>query len=184
MSFEFARRECDPKVFTKNNIRALSKPSSSMGNISWSRVPLIKFTIQHAKTIRSGYGIPICFTTEDATGDALAFLQLVYLWSHMSTRHPDNPFLSHRSRDGRLSCLVYTQVHKAITICAGGFGFNPEWLKPHCVRMAAPAGGSDGQVLNLGRWKSVPTSLAYQGSSTSLQLIAPHSKNTEDFLAV
>jgi hypothetical protein len=60
----------------------------------------------------------------------------------------------------------YTQVHKAITKCAGDFGFNPEWLKPHCVRMAAPAGGSDSQVLNLGRWKSVPTSMVYQGSST------------------
>ena len=60
--------------------------SSSMINIT-----LIKFTIQHAKNVRKGYGIPICLT-------ALEFLQLVYLWAHMSTREPDDPFLSHRSR--------------------------------------------------------------------------------------
>ena len=40
----------------------------------------------------------------------LEYLQLVYLWAHMSTRDPDDPLLSHRSRTGRLSCLVYTQV--------------------------------------------------------------------------
>ena len=37
--------------------------------------------------------------------------------------------------------------------------------------MAAPtvfraAGGDDGDILNLGRWKQVPTSLIYQGTST------------------
>ena len=60
--------------------------------------------------------------------------------------------------------------------------FEIKHFKPHCIRMASPtalraAGGSDGQILNLGRWKSVPTSLVYQGSSTKnnkgvLQLIA------------
>jgi hypothetical protein len=157
-------------------------PSSSMITIPWTKVTLIKFTIQHAKNVRKGYGIPICFTTNGATGDALEFLQLVYLWAHMSTRQPGDPFLSHRSRAGRLTCLVYTQVCQAITNCAKDFGLNPKWFKPHCIRMASPtalraAGGSDGQILNLGRWKSVPTSLVYQGSSTKsnnkvLQLIA------------
>jgi len=37
--------------------------------------------------------------------------------------------------------------------------------------MAAPtelraSGGDDGDILNLGRWKQVPTSLIYQGTST------------------
>ena len=140
-------------------------PSSFMVTISWSRVTLIKFMIQHAKNVRKGYGIPICFTTEGATGDALEFLQLVYLWAHMSSRDPDDPFLSHRSRTGHLSCWVYTQVCRAITNCAQDFGFNPAWFKP-CIRMASPTTlratcGSDGQVLCLGRWKSVPTSLVY-----------------------
>ena len=82
-----------------------------------------------------------------------------------------SPFLSYRSRNGHLICSVYTQVQQAITQCAVDFGFNPAWFKPHCIRMAAPtalraAGGSDGQVLTLGRWKSVPTSLVYQGPSS------------------
>ena len=55
-------------------------PSSSMINIPWSKVTLIKFTIQHAKNVRKGYGIPICFTAKGATGDALESLPLVYLW--------------------------------------------------------------------------------------------------------
>ena len=156
--------------------------SCSMRRISWARVKLIKFTIQHAKNIRAGHGVPIWFTTDDADEGATAFLQLVYLWAHMSTRQPDDPFLSYRSPDGLLHCLLYTQVHSAITKCAADFGFNPKWFKPHSVRMAAPtalraAGGSDGQILTLGRWKGVPTSLVYQGTSAKsnnriLRLIA------------
>jgi hypothetical protein len=43
--------------------------------------------------------------------------------------------------------------------------------------MAPPTDGSDDQILNLGKWKSVPTSLVYQGLSDKsnnrvLQLIA------------
>ena len=177
-SHQFESRSVE---FQSAGIRQLI-PSSSMTSISWRRITLIKFTIQHAKNVRRGYGIPICFTTEGATGDALEFLQLVYLWAHVSTRDPDDPFLSYRSRTGHLSCLVYAQVCQAITTCAKDFGLNPAWFKPHCIRMASPtalraAGGSDGQILNLGRWKSVPTSLVYQGSSTAsnnrvLQLIA------------
>ena len=157
-------------------------PSFALRTTSWYNIKLVKFTIQHAKNVRAGYGIPICFTTHDATEDALAFLQLVYIWAHLSERHLNDPFLSYRSRKGHLICLVYTQVQQAITQCAEEFGFNPAWFKPHCIRMAAPtalraAGGSDGQVLTLGRWKSVPTSLVYQGPSSKnnnriLQLIA------------
>ena len=153
-------------------------PSFALCTISWYDIKLVKFTIQHAKNILAGYGIPISFTTQDA----LAFLQLVYLWSHLSERHPSDPFLSYRSRQGHLTCLVYTQVQEAISQWAEAFGFNPAWFKPHCIRMAAPtalraAGGSDGQILTLGRWKAVPTSLVYQGPSSKnnnriLQLIA------------
>jgi hypothetical protein len=48
-------------------------PSFALRTISWYDTTLVKFTIQHAKNVRAGYGIPICFTTEDATDDALAF---------------------------------------------------------------------------------------------------------------
>jgi hypothetical protein len=45
--------------------------------------------------------------------DAIAFLQLVYLWSRMSTRLPDDPFLSYRSDSGTIHCLVYATVQDA-----------------------------------------------------------------------
>ena len=64
-------------------------PSFALRTISqWYDIKLIKFTIQHAKNVRAGYGIPICYTTEDAADEALAFLQLVYLWAQLSERHP------------------------------------------------------------------------------------------------
>jgi hypothetical protein len=150
-------------------------PSFALRTKSWYNVKLIRFTIQHTKNIRAGYGIPICFTTTDATDDTLAFLQLVYLWAHLSDRRPSDPFLSYRSRDGHLTCLVYTQVQKAITQCAGDFGFNPEWFKPHCIRMAA-------QVLTFGRWKSVPTSFVYQGPSSknNNRVLQLHQLSTEE----
>jgi hypothetical protein len=99
--------------------------------------------------------------------DAIAFLQLVYLWSRMSTRLPDDPFLSYRSDSGTIQCLVYATVHDAIAQCATVFGFDPQWFKPHSAPTVLRAsGGDDGDILNLGRWKQVPTSLIYQGTST------------------
>jgi hypothetical protein len=146
-------------------------PSCRMHSTCWTSVEIVKFTIQHAKNIRKGHGVPIWFSTQEDNADAIAFLQLVYLWSRMSTRLPDDPFLSYRSISGILCCLVYTTVHDAIAQCATVFGFDPHWFKPHSLRMAAPtvlraSGGDDGDILNLGRWKQVPTSLIYQGTST------------------
>jgi len=67
---------------------------------------------------------------------------------------------------------VYAKVHDAIAQCATVFGFYPQWFKPHSLRMTAPtvlraAGGDDGDILNFGRWRQVPTSLIYQGTSTT-----------------
>lgn len=147
-------------------------PSSGMRSICWTSIEIVRFTIQHAKNVRRGYGIPIWFSTNEDNPDAIAFLQLIYLWARMSTRLPDDPFLSYRSDMGILHCLVYANVHNAIAQCAIVFGFDPQWFKPHSLRMAAPtvlraAGGDDGDILNLGRWRQVPTSLIYQGTSTT-----------------
>jgi hypothetical protein len=134
-----------------------------MHSICWASVEIVRFTIQHAKNIRKGHGIPIGH-------DAIAFLQLVYLWSRMSTRLPNDPFLSYRSDSGTLHCLVYPTVHGAIvpqSLVLTLNGSNP-------IRMAASkvlraSGGDDGDILYLGRWKcrkQVPTSLIFQGTST------------------
>ncbi len=136
-------------------------PSSSTHSICWTSVEIIRFTIQHAKNIKTGHGVPIWFSTKEDNANAVAFLQLVYLWSRLSTRLPDDLFLSYRSNSGTIHCLVYATV----------FGFDPQWFKPHSLRMAAPtllraSGGDDSDILKLGRWNQVPTSFIYQGTST------------------
>ena len=146
-------------------------PSYSLQTTTWAQIEIIRFTIQHAKNVKRGHGVPLWFSTTNGNEDSTAFLQLIYLWSRTSNRSPDDPFLSYRNDRGQLCCLVYTTVHKAISQCAIDFNFNPKWFKPHSVRMAAPtalraAGGDDGQILTFGRWKQVPTSLIYQGTST------------------
>ena len=166
-SHQFDSKSVEFKCFNSSNL----VPSSRMHSICWTSVEIVRFTIQHAKNIKKGHGVPIWFSTKEDNADAIAFLQLVYLWSRMSTRLPDDPFLSYRSDSGTIHCLVYATVHDAIAQCATVFGFNPQWFKPHSLRMAAPtvlraSGGDDGDILSFGRWKQVPTSLIYQGTST------------------
>jgi hypothetical protein len=159
-SVEFKRRDNDVLI-----------PSTSMHTTTWAQISIVRFTIQHAKNVKRGHGVPLWFSTTDGNDDSIAFLHLIYIWSRTSTRYPDDPFLSYRTITGKLCCLVYTTIHKTISQCAVDFNFNPQWFKPHSVRMAAPtalraAGGDDGQILTFGRWKRVPTSLIYQGTST------------------
>ena len=167
--------------------------SHQMQRYKWHQVELVKFTLQHAKNIKGGFGVPIWYTVEHTDPDSVAFLQLTFLWSQMSTRLPDDPFLSFRSASGHLECLTYKTFQKTIKECAVAFGFNPDWFNPHSVRMAAPtalraAGGSDRDVLFLGRWKSIPTSLTYSGSSAAnnnrlLQLLSnPNLFTSSDIL--
>jgi len=52
-------------------------PSCHMHSTCWTSVEIVKFTIQHAKNIRKGHGVPIWFSTKEDNADAIAFLQLV-----------------------------------------------------------------------------------------------------------
>ena len=146
-------------------------PSHLMATKRWREVTDIRFTIQHAKNIKSGHGVPVWFSTDDEDEDATAFLQLVYLWAHTSTRQAADPFLSFRTPSGQLHCLRYVTLQAAIKECAAAFGFNPDWFNPHSARIGGPtaaaAAGEQKEVIMVyGRWKSVPTSLVYQRSST------------------
>ena len=84
-------------------------------------------------------------------------------------------FTEHDRRLSRLlpSSKGRTNTQCSRARCAVDFGFNPKWFKPHGVRKSVPtilraAGGDDdGDILVYGRWKQVPTSLIYQGSSTT-----------------
>jgi hypothetical protein len=110
-------------------------------------------------------------STNEEDADAIAFLQLVYLWAHTSTRHVTDPFLSFRTPSGQLHCLRYVTLQAAIKECAAAFGFNPDWFNPHSARIGGPtaaaaAGEQKETIMVYGRWKSVPNSLVYQRSST------------------
>ena len=136
-------------------------PSHLMHNFQWKQIKLVKFTLQHAKNIKGGYGVPIWFAVNGLEQDAVMILQLVFLSAQMSRQKPD-PFLSHRTTADCLECLTYKTFQATIKECAVAFGFKPAWFNPHSVRMAAPtvlraAGGTDREVMFLGRWKGLPT---------------------------
>jgi len=145
-------------------------PSHQLSRVLWKDIAVIRFTLQHAKNIKQGFGIPIWFTTTEENEDVTAFLQLVFLWAKMSNRMANDPFLSFRDKTGSLHCLQYTTIQRVIKSCATEFGFNPDWFTSHCLRMAGPtaalaAGASDSDILRRGRWKSLPTALQYHRSS-------------------
>ena len=146
-------------------------PSHLMHRHRWSEVRNIRFTVQHAKNIKIGHGVPIWFSTNEVDADAVAFLQLVYLWAHTTKRSNTDPFLSYRMADGTLHCLRYITLQAEIKESAVAFGLNPDWFNTHSARIGGPtaaaaAGEQKETIMVYGRWKSVPTSLIYQGSST------------------
>ena len=73
--------------------------------------------------------------------------------------------------DGTLHCLRYITLQAEIKESAVAFGLNPDWFNTHSARIGGPtaaaaAGEQKETIMVYGRWKSVPTSLIYQGSST------------------
>ena len=100
--------------------------SHQMRHYKWHQIELVKFTLQHAKNIKGRFGIPIWYNVKDADPDSIVFLQLTFLWSQLSNRLPDDPFLSFRSGSGHLECLTNKTLRKTIKECAVAFGFNPD----------------------------------------------------------
>jgi len=91
-SHQFDSKSVKFKFFNTNVLI----PSSSLRSTTWQDLEVICFTIQHAKNIKKGHGVPIWFSTQDPNEDAVAFLQLIYLWACTSNRQPYDPFLSYR----------------------------------------------------------------------------------------
>jgi hypothetical protein len=126
----------------------------------------------HAKNIRRDFGVPIWFSSTDAGGNAVPFVQLVYLWATISARLDDDPFLSYRMND-RLNCLLYKQIQSAVQSAAQHFGLIGNWFNTQSIRMSAPtiAASVNAQtkiILQMGRWASEPSALLYQHQSTAV----------------
>ena len=146
--------------------------SHNLYNYSFHQFKVVKFSMMHAKNIRQDYGVPIWFSTTDSTGNAVPFVQLMFLWSKHSTRNAADPFLSFR-RMGALTCLLYSDVKKAVKQAAPLFGLNEAWFDTQSIRMSVPTIARAARlpvpdVMRLGRWKSMPAALLYQEQSTEL----------------
>ena len=132
----------------------------------WSSIKLVKFRLLHAKNIRRDFGVPIWFSSADATGAPVPFVQLVYLWASLSRRLDGDPFLSFRTTTG-LTCLLYKQIQSAVQSAARDFGLIGNWFNTQSIRMSAPtiaaaANARTRVILQMGRWTSEPAALLYQ----------------------
>ena len=71
------------------------------------------------------------------SGQPIPFVHLVYLWSKYSCRLDADPFLSYRA-SGKLKCLLYSDIQKAVKSSASHFGLSEEWFNTQSIRMSAP----------------------------------------------
>ena len=146
--------------------------SHNLYHYNFHQFKVVKFSMLHAKNIRQDYGVPIWFSTIDSTGQSVPFVHLIFLWSKQSTRIDVDPFLSFRHM-GTLTCLLYSDIKKAVKQAAPIFGLNGAWFDTQSIRMSVPTMARAARlpvpdVMRLGRWKSMPAALLYQEQSTEL----------------
>ena len=146
--------------------------SNQIRHYTYTDFKTVKFSMQHAKNIRNGFGVPIWFSTHDNNHLPVPFVELVFQWSKHSLRFDADPFLSFRVQD-RLTCLLYTDIQDAVKSSAAHFGFDTTTFNTHSIRMSAPtiaraANLSVTNIMKMGRWKSLPAPVLYQEQSTAL----------------
>ena len=146
--------------------------ASNKINCPYSAIKLVKFSMLHAKNIRRDYGIPIWFSATDKNNKPVPFVQLLYRWARLSSRQDSDPFLSFRSNT-TLTCLLYKTIQKALKSAAKHFNLDEAWFNTHSIRMSVPTIARAAQeptttILQMGRWKSVPSSMKYQEQSTAV----------------
>ena len=146
--------------------------SNQIRHYEYTDFKTVKFSMQHAKNIRNGFGVPIWFSTHDSNLQPVPFVHLVYKWSKHSLRFDADPFLSFRVQD-RLTCLLYTDIQAAVKSSAAHFGLDTSSFNTHSIRMSAPtiaraANLSETNIMKMGRWKSLPAPVLYQEQSTKI----------------
>ena len=146
--------------------------SNQIRHYEYSDFKTVKFSMQHAKNIRNGFGVPIWFSTHDSNLQPVPFVHLVYKWSKHSLRFDADPFLSFRVQD-KLTCLLYNDIQAAVKSSAAHFGLDTSSFNTHSIRMSAPtiaraANLSDTNIMKMGRWKSLPAPVLYQEQSTKI----------------
>ena len=146
--------------------------SNKISHLAFDNFKIIKFSMLHAKNIRQDYGVPIWFSTENAAGESVPFVHLMFLWAKHSVRNDEDPFLSFR-RNNVLHCLLYSHIKSAVKAAAPVFGLDEAWFDTQSIRMSAPTIARAARLpvpdtMRMGRWKSMPAALLYQEQSTAL----------------
>ena len=147
------------------SITSISFIASNKLHCPYSAIKLVKFSMLHAKSIRRDYGISIWFSATDKNNPPIPFMQLLYRWARTSLRHDSDPFLSFRSNK-TLHCLLYKNIQKALKSAAKHFNLDEAWFNTHSIRMSVPTiaravNEPTTTKLQMGRWKSVPSSMKY-----------------------
>ncbi|KAJ1387346.1 hypothetical protein B484DRAFT_460888, partial [Ochromonadaceae sp. CCMP2298] len=138
--------------------------------VPWSAIRLVRIYMSSAKNFRVGRALWF------STGTSIASLNLVhvlYQWV-CATRPASTDFLlswpipSPFTPRGELQ---YVDFVKVVKHAATTFGFAPTLFGPHALRVGGAAvlraaGASDGEILLMGRWKSLPACLGYQEVTT------------------
>ena len=158
--------------FVLNNAHFTLVNSNQIRPYNFKDFKTVKFSMQHAKNIRNGFGVPIWFSTHDKHHQPVPFVHLIYEWSKHSIRFDQDPFLSFRVQD-RLTCLLYSDIQIAVQLSADHFGLDRTLFNTHSIRMSAPtiaraANLSNTNIMKMGRWKSLPAPVLYQEQSTAL----------------
>ncbi|KAJ1400722.1 hypothetical protein B484DRAFT_339153 [Ochromonadaceae sp. CCMP2298] len=105
--------------------------------------------------------------------EALHLVQVLYTWVCATRPSPTDFLLSWPipSEFTPRGALRYVDFVKVVKQAATTFGFAPTLFGPHALRVGGAtvlraAGATDGEILLMGRWKSLPACLGYQEVSS------------------
>jgi hypothetical protein len=163
-------------------IKDLSHPAGSrfidatqVRDVSFSAVILIKFMLSSAKNISFRVGATMWHSAVSTDPDCVNLCQAMFTWAVRANLQPGDYFLSYRPRPSSDSIrLNYRALAAVIKATASSFGFDPWFFSCYstrvgCASLLRAAGASDGFIMMMGRWKTLPACLGYQANSSSMQ---------------
>lgn len=144
-------------------------------DVSLSQVVVIKFILHSAKNISFYAGRTMWFSAASANPDSINLTSTMFQWAKHAHLQPQDFFLSYRRNTlDPPRVISYRGLSKVIKETAVHFGFEPTFFSCYSTRIGGAsllraAGASDGFILLMGRWKSLPVCLGYQDSSSAAQ---------------
>lgn len=131
----------------------------------------VKILFLTAKNYQVRNSHTIWFSTK--TEAHIPLPQILFEWAKLAHLQPEDRFLSYRSKPASPSNpLKYRRVGEAIKHAARKAGLSPAHFSCHSLRVGGAshlraAGATDGEILSMGRWRSMPACLGYQAPNTA-----------------